>query len=427
MGKVHLLGVGPGGRRSIDDRRLAIAESSDLLVGPEALLALFPRGDATRHVLKRHPERTLQKVLESRGEKNIVILAPGDPGLSGFADLVLGLLPPEEIVIHPAVDPVQIAFARLGVSWHDAVTVRPWQGAGAGSPGDSLENSREASGKEFKEDILRRIASREKVAVYTSEAWPPGRLRRLLREGGLTHLSAYVLDATGEGTLRTFDLTEADEREPEPIPQVLLLIDEQGRSAPATLDPLELDDPLFTPIEGALMSVEIRSETIRKMELTPESTVWVLGNEDGSLATEIGLLVSAGTVHAVEWEEDRLQRLVESMARFDQARVKLYDGEPFEIVGALPPPQAVYLSDRIGSIDELAAVCMERLAPGGRLVSNTLQYDRASRITGTIEGADTETEVSLINLSTPFPCVQNGEPRSASFIFSVRARRSASI
>ena len=77
MEKVHLIGIGPGGRRSLDDGALAIIEASDILVGQKDLLDLFPEGKPSRYTLKKYPERTLKKVLQERSDKKVVLLVVG--------------------------------------------------------------------------------------------------------------------------------------------------------------------------------------------------------------------------------------------------------------------------------------------------------------------------------------------------------------
>jgi len=403
MKKVHIIGIGPEGRRSLDDGTLAIVESSDVLVGQKDLLDLFPGGKCCRYTLKKHPGRTIEKALQERGESEVVLLALGDPGLSGFADMALQHLPPGEVVVLPAVDPVQIAFGQLGKSWHDALTIRLSEGS--------------------EEEALRRIAASEKVAIYTSEAYPPGRITTLLRRRGLMHFSAYLFDERPDRRLRQIDLLELEEKVPDPIPPLLILVSGQTPTDRTYLYPLNLDDSLFEPVEGCLMNKEIRHETILKMKLTPESVVWIIGIEDGSLATEVGLLVERGTVHAVEWEEERTQRFVKSIARFDQARVKIYNGPPLELVQSLPPPHAVYLSARNDSIEDIAALCADRIGAQGRIVTNTLLYEWTSRLTGKVRKAGMSVEVSLINLSKPFTDRRMEGVGSCSFIFSVCAKR----
>ena len=141
------------------------------------------------------------------------------------------------------------------------------------------------------------------------------------------------------------------------------------------------------------------------------------------MATEVGLLVERGAVHAVEWEEERTQRLVESIARFDQARVKIYSASPLELVRTLPTPNVIHISARNDSIEDIAALCADRIDTRGRIVTNTVLYERTSRLTGKVRKAGMTVEVSLINLSKPFSDGDTQGMESCSFIFSVCAKR----
>ncbi|MBA2512691.1 MAG: precorrin-6y C5,15-methyltransferase (decarboxylating) subunit CbiE, partial [Rubrobacteraceae bacterium] len=53
----------------------------------------------------------------------VVVLASGDPGFFGIVRMLARRFGSEDLRVVPAVSSVALAFARVGISWDDAVTV----------------------------------------------------------------------------------------------------------------------------------------------------------------------------------------------------------------------------------------------------------------------------------------------------------------
>src|SRR4030042_5067141 len=119
---VHVVGLGMA-PKGLAPRAREIIRGAQGLVGGRRLLSYFPEHPAQKITLGKDPEATLAQIPALAAKKRVVVLASGDPNFYGVAPLVVKLLGPDNVVIHPNVTAVQAACARLKISWEDAVVV----------------------------------------------------------------------------------------------------------------------------------------------------------------------------------------------------------------------------------------------------------------------------------------------------------------
>ena len=103
-----------------------------MLVGGDRQLAFFPELPGERVVLAAGVAAVLDRVAELAEDRNVCILASGDPLFFGIGRLVLGKLGAAHVEVIPQPSSVQLAFARAGLAWDDAAFVslhgRPLEG-----------------------------------------------------------------------------------------------------------------------------------------------------------------------------------------------------------------------------------------------------------------------------------------------------------
>jgi precorrin-6B methylase 1 len=66
------------------------------------------------------------------GQKRVVVLVSGDPGIASLAETIAKRFPEYPIQRLPGISSVQLAFAKVGINWMDAIITRghaslpPW-------------------------------------------------------------------------------------------------------------------------------------------------------------------------------------------------------------------------------------------------------------------------------------------------------------
>ncbi len=120
MDTILIVGCGPGSPAYLTGAACAAVAEAEVLVGSERLLELFPMYDGEIVRLGADLDETLMTMDERRRSKRVAVLVSGDPGAYSFARNVLDYFGREACKVIPAVSALQLACARLGLSWTEA-------------------------------------------------------------------------------------------------------------------------------------------------------------------------------------------------------------------------------------------------------------------------------------------------------------------
>src|SRR5439155_10627984 len=89
-----------------------------VLYGGKRHLGFFPDHPGERIAVTNNLAEVITKLRAER--RRTVVLASGDPDCYGIGPLLVEQLGADRVRIIPNLSSVQLAFARLGESWHDA-------------------------------------------------------------------------------------------------------------------------------------------------------------------------------------------------------------------------------------------------------------------------------------------------------------------
>lgn len=117
--KIKIVGCGPGAPEYMTPAVHEAVADADVLVGARRLLDLFPDATAEWIVVGADMNAVLEEIARRQDNRRIVVLVTGDPGIHSLAALVIRRFGREACEIVPGISSVQVAFARLGLSWQD--------------------------------------------------------------------------------------------------------------------------------------------------------------------------------------------------------------------------------------------------------------------------------------------------------------------
>jgi precorrin-6y C5,15-methyltransferase (decarboxylating) CbiE subunit len=118
MGKVYIVGIGPGSKEYVLPLAKKVIQEANVLVGAPRLLSLF-RTKKKVICLKGNYSEALHYILKKRYKEKIAVLVSGDPGIFSFSRQITSRLNSGEYEIIPGISTMQLAFAHLGESWED--------------------------------------------------------------------------------------------------------------------------------------------------------------------------------------------------------------------------------------------------------------------------------------------------------------------
>jgi precorrin-6Y C5,15-methyltransferase (decarboxylating) len=124
MTPIQIIGIGDDGPTGLPAKRLAVIDAAEVLVGGTRHLAFFPASHAERVEIGANLRDVVVRIDQaSSAGRAVVVLASGDPLFYGIGGYLVGKLGPDRVIVHPHVSAMQLAFARIGESWHTAELV----------------------------------------------------------------------------------------------------------------------------------------------------------------------------------------------------------------------------------------------------------------------------------------------------------------
>lgn len=367
--RVFVIGAGPGSPDFVAPAARKQIKEAEVLVGAGRLLATWSHAGQETYRLSADLDAAVRFIREAARTRTVAVLVSGDPGIFSFAAYLKRHLPEEILEFTPGISSVQLMFARLRLSWHDARVV-------------SLHGRPR---EEAIEPAVRGIFARQPVALLGDPSLPPGDAAADLLARGVPDLEVAVGDQLSYDEERLYrgSLSGLAEAGLEYRNWVLVVpaqapcvVPAQAPCHESPLWPFQtpgIPDDLFArEPEIPMTRSEVRTVTLAKLRLASASVVYDIGAGTGSIAVECALLADRGTVYAVEREARACDLLDLNVLRFGVANLLVVKGTAPEALDRLPPPDRVVIGGSGGRLREILDRVTCVLGPGGRLVVNAV-------------------------------------------------------
>jgi precorrin-6Y C5,15-methyltransferase (decarboxylating) len=390
--KVAVIGISAAGGDSLAPGLRQQVETAEVLAGGERHLAYFPHFSGQRLPIRQPLHAWIDEVAAAAtAGRRVVVLATGDPLFYGIGPRLVARLGLAHVDIHPGLSSLQLAWARVGVAWDDAV----WASV-HGRPFDNLRK------------VLGRAA---KIGVLTDRCCSAEAICRWLVDANVEEYEVVVLENLGAATERlTRGKPEALLGETfAPLNVVLLL-----RRADWSLPPRGERSPLGAPEtafehrrtgDGLITKAEVRAVTLARLQPVPTDIGWDLGAGSGAVSIEWARLLTDGLVYAVERDPASYARLQGNVRRHRAYNVVPVSGEAPDCVAQLPDPDGVFIGGSGGHLDGLVRLALSRLRPGGRLVANFILLEHIHDFLQLARALGHEPEIVWLSVARGRPLV----------------------
>lgn len=406
-----VVGIGHDGPAGLSPEARAHVEAARVLAGGRRHLDFFRSRCGDTVVLGGDVAAFVETVRQRYRREKTVVLASGDPLFYGIGRALLEAIPRADLLFLPHVSSVQLAFARIKETWHDARVV-------------SLHGRPAAA-------LVEAVAAREpKIAVLTDAHNHPAAIAELLRRlGAAEEYALWVCENLGGPEERVSRCAPAGLRDERfsPLNVVVLLREARG------MDTGVPDVPFFGIPEAALLHQgatrgmitrrEVRLLALCYLELRPGDVLWDVGAGSGSVSLEAARLSARLEVFAVERDAAAFNRLETNVARLGAGRVRAVRAEAPEGLAGLPDPDAVFIGGSGGRLAEILGVVVERLRPGGRIVLNCITLENLFRSWERLSALHLEPEATSVQLAHSRPLGQLHCLEPENLIFILRARK----
>ncbi|WP_086868298.1 precorrin-6y C5,15-methyltransferase (decarboxylating) subunit CbiE [Streptomyces viridochromogenes] len=339
---ITVVGTGTGAPPPED-----VLAGAELVVGGRRHLDAVRLPDGAERVVLGPLAPALDTIAAYVGkERRVVVLASGDPGFFGIARALAERFGPECLEVRPGVSSVASAFARVGLTWDDAVVVS-------------------AHGRDAR-TAVQVCRARPKVAVLTGPGAGPAELGAALARADADR-TLVVASALGSGDERVERVTPAEAAARDwgdavsvvlclagsPVPTAARTVAGPGRG-PASW---ALPEDAFAHRDSMITKFEVRALALARLGPRLGDLVWDVGAGSGSVAVECARLGAAVT--AVEKTADGAARIRDNAAAHG-VDVQVVHGTAPEALRRLDDPDAVFVGGGGRELPAVVTACARR-------------------------------------------------------------------
>jgi precorrin-6Y C5,15-methyltransferase (decarboxylating) len=374
---ILVVGVGAEGPTGLAPGLLERIAQADQLWASKRLLAHWSSHPASKVVVGADVAQRVRQLVY-RGGQRVVILASGDPGFYGISATVLRALPAEEVEIVPHVSSLQLAFARIGTDWSEAVL--------------TSAHSRSLS------EVVGWARRARKLGILTDHRHTPSAIARTLLDAGLADCRAVVAENLGLPDERITDthLARLPDADFGPLNVLLLLRDEGWRPWPAFAPRPE---EAYAHRRGLITKWDVRALSLARLGLHEADVVWDIGAGSGAVSVEMAELAWRGQVYAVERDVENVACIGENVARFGVLNVCIIQGCAPEVLSELPRPSAVFIGGTGGAMAPILRYVSGVAQPGCRVVANLATLENLVQMLQVTRDLGWTTEVAQVSIA----------------------------
>lgn len=358
--RVLVVGIGADGFAALPDTLQQRVLAAPALVGGARHLAMVPPVDGQVRRSWPSPLRPTLPALLAEHEGGLVVLASGDPMVSGIGSTLVEVIGADDVEIVPAVSSIALARARLGWPAESHATV-------------TLVGRDEHA-------VLRELAPGRRVLVLSSGPETPSVVAKLLSDAGYGSSRMTVLGDLGSPDETRWSGSASGWSLDAPALHVLALelVGPVVGSWAAGLPDEAFDS------DGQLTRRDLRAAALARLAPQPGQLLWDVGAGAGSVGIEWMRAHPTCRTIAVEQSAERAARIGRNDAALGVPALSIVQGAAPDALADLPAPDAIFVGGG-ASLPGVLDRCREALAPGGRLV---------------VHGVTLETEVALADAYT---------------------------
>lgn len=361
---VTVVGVGADGWDGLTAAARSSLSSAEVLIGGPRQLDLLPAAECPgQRVAWPSPLRpAVAKLMAEHAGRRIAVLASGDPMFYGIGRALAEELGPRSLLVRPHPSSVSYACARLGWPVEDTEVVTV-----VGRPVARLAAA---------------LYDGRRVLVLSAGAASPAGIAALLRERGFGPSRMRVLEQLGsdredayEGTADAWDHAPGD-------PLNVVAVDcrrDPAHGAPRLGATPGLPDAAYEH-DGQLTKRHVRAAALCALAPAPGELLWDIGGGSGSIGIEWMRTHPSCRAVAVERVPERAERITRNAAALGVPGLRVVVGAAPEALTGLPAPDAVFIGGGLTAPGLLDAA-WAALAPGGRLVVNTVTLESEAVLT----------------------------------------------
>jgi precorrin-6Y C5,15-methyltransferase (decarboxylating) len=396
---VAVLGVGAAGLSTLSGRARELLASATFLAGGRRHLELAGHDHAETFTIANNVDDLIDRLRRRTEEEHCVVLATGDPLFFGIGHALEQALGRRGIDVVPTLSSMQLAFARVGLPWHDAAIAS-------------------IHGRPLPETLLP-LLGRPKIGLFTQDGSSPSEIARYFLGRGIDAYEAFVGENIGASNEQFTRLSLADlvGRKFSALNVVLLRWNETSDPAThgAEESPAERDvdledfpptgcpaDAFFSQPESPpvlLTHQDVRAIVAARFWGLPAGPIWDIGAGLGGVSVTLARTFPDREVAAFERSLDRLTYLTQNRRRARAYNIRVVEGTAPECLKNEPNPAGIFLGGTGGLLDPILDPMLEQILDGGVIVADFVTLENLARTLERMRKAGWSPEVTQVQIS----------------------------
>ncbi len=393
---IWVVGMGLADEGSLTPQAREIIQAAQVLIGGKRLLSSWKSYPAEKITIGANIDKIINR-LKGREHEAIVVLASGDPGFHSIAGTILKHFSPQEVRILPNVSSLQAAFAKIGLTWDDAV----FTSAHAHSLAQVIGWAKRSP----------------KLGILTDQTNTPARIASTLLDAGMPDCRAVVGENLGTADEDIIDtkLSDLVGRDFETLNVMLLIQSQDWRPEPVFS---RRSEESYAHRRGLITKADVRALSIARLNIRPTDTVWDIGAGSGAVSIDMAALAWQGKVYAVEKDSENLAFIHENRRKHGTLNLEIIAGVAPEALNGLPQPGAVFMGGSGGKLDEILHFVDKAASGQCRVVSTFVTLENLHRAYAKMQSLGWQAQFSQINIahSKPIASLTRLEPINPVFI-----------
>lgn len=419
-----IIGVLDNGADGLTPAALEHIKTAHVVIGGTRVLTLFTPllgPDAKTFDLTGKLAQVPAWITQARADRlKVVVLATGDPLCHGVAQYLIGKLGSEACVVLPNVSTLQLAFARMGWAWQDAhIASVHSKDAGEWSPGSTPEHGLYS--------LLQDVQRHTLLGIFTSPENTPARIARMLLAERLdADWRMSVVERLLQADERVVrDLTIADAAQQTfAEPNIVMLRRATVARGPVLLGLADESFEQRKPEKGLITKREVRAVSLARMQLRDDSVVWDIGAGSGAVGLEAARLCPRGHIYAIEKNTDDVAIAARNRERLRITNYSLLHAKAPQGMETWPDPDAVFIGGSGGELEELIALCLQRLKPDGWLVMNFVTLENQALALATLKACGAVWDVAMLQAARSQPILDMHRLAAENPVWIISAKKS---
>jgi precorrin-6Y C5,15-methyltransferase (decarboxylating) len=359
---IVVVGIGADGWDGLSPRARRAVEHADVLRGSARQLALVPDDVVAERVPWPSPMApALASLAADHPGRRVVVLASGDPMLSGVGASLVRVHGAGAVEVLPHPSSVTLACARLGWAVEDTAVVSV-----VGRPVELLAPH---------------VTPGRRLLALGSDGGTPAAVAALLTGLGYGASRLTALAQLGGPAERSFAGTAGAWPYADTDPLVITAVEALADPGTVVLPAVPgLPDDAFDD-DGQLTKREVRAVALSRLAPVPGQLLWDVGGGAGSIGIEWMRTHPTCRAVAIEGRADRATRIRRNAVRLGVPGLEVVEGRAPEALTGLPSPDAVFVGGG-ATAPGLLEACWNALPSGGRLVVNAVTVESEAVLAG---------------------------------------------